>query len=214
GIIQKLEDKIYTEKTDSKSIIHLDKNENLKGLQFLDELYMAIVKKVCLSIKYQSFKAREPSLINFHPYILKEFNNRWFLIGRNTKEQAIRNLALDRIVSIDYNLDIPYRNYDFDGEAYYKNTVGVTVLNDDSLKEIKLKINRANAPYVLTKPFHHSQEFVERLEDGSVIVQLKVHTNFELERLILGFGSSIEVLSPRELRGRIKRNLTLALENY
>ena len=99
-----------------------------------------------LKLHYQSFKAREPSLINFHPYILKEFNNRWFLIGRNTKEKAIRNLALDRIISIDYNLDISYQNYDFDGDEYYKNTVGVTVLNEDSLKEITLKIVLLSIP--------------------------------------------------------------------
>lgn len=214
GIINKLEDKIYTEKTHSPSIIHLDKNDNLKGLQFLDELYIAILKEVCLTITYQSFKAREASEINFHPYILKEFNNRWFLIGRNTREDAIRNLALDRIIGIEYNLDIPYQKKDFDGEDYYKDTIGVTVLNESSLKVIKLKINRLNAPYVLTKPFHVSQKFIERLEDGSVIVELKVHTNFELERLILGFGSSIEVLSPRDLRSRVKRNLKNALENY
>lgn len=214
GIIQKLEDKIYTEKTHTKSIIQLDKNENLKGLKFLDELYMAIMKKIVLSINYQSFKAREPKLIKFHPYILKEFNNRWFLIGRNNSEGVIRNLALDRIVKLDYDLDIEYKNFDFDGEEYYKDTIGVTVLNDKRLKEIKLKFNRENAPYVLTKPFHSSQQFIERLEDGSVIVQLTVHTNYELERLILGFGSSVEVLSPRDLRGRIKRNLAIALDNY
>ena len=214
GIINKLEDKIYTEKTHSSSIIHLDKNESLKGLQFLDELYMAIVKKVCLTITYQSFKAREASKINFHPYILKEFNNRWFLIGTPTKESVIRNLALDRIISVEYNLDIPYVKGDFDGDDYYKNTIGVTVLNDSSLKVIKLKINRLNAPYVLTKPFHSSQKTIERLEDGSVIIELTVHTNYELERLILGFGSSIEVLSPRDLKRRITRNLANALANY
>ena len=37
GIIQRLEDKVYTEKTHRSSIIHLDKNENLKGLHWLDE---------------------------------------------------------------------------------------------------------------------------------------------------------------------------------
>ena len=41
-ILQRLEDKIYAEKSHTQPVIHLDKNEKLKGLHFLDELYQAI----------------------------------------------------------------------------------------------------------------------------------------------------------------------------
>ncbi|WP_107037964.1 helix-turn-helix transcriptional regulator [Brumimicrobium mesophilum] len=214
GIIQRLEDKIYTEKTTQPAIIHLDKNENLKGLQYLDTLYQAILKKICLNITYQSFKARASSDYVFHPYILKQFNNRWFLVGRQAKQKQILTLALDRITNIEYNLDTPYLNENFNGDEFYKNTIGVTVLNDDQLQEIELQIDRPNAPYVITKPFHHSQKVVGRLQDGSVIISLKVHLNFEFDRLILGFGDSIKVLKPRYLKNRIKRKLKRALEGY
>ena len=214
GIIQRLEDKVYTEKTQQSPIIHLDKNENLKGLEHLDFLYQAILKKMVLKISYKSFKAREASLMVFHPFILKEFNNRWFLIGKTAAKRPIVNLALDRIITLDYDLTIPYLDEDFDGDVYYKNTFGVTVLNDEQCQEIILKIDRGNAPYVLTKPFHSSQEMIERLPDGSVIFKLKVHLNFEVERLILGFGDSLEVLEPRQLRRRIKIKLKNALKLY
>ncbi len=214
GIIQKLEDKIYTEKTSNASIIHLDKNENLKGLEHLDVLYQAILKKIVLMIQYQSFKARQPTPTIFHPYILKEFNNRWFLVGRKADEDKITTFALDRIVSIEPSLKEDYRDENFDGDAYYKNTIGVTVFDTAGIREVILKIDRSNAPYVLTKPFHHSQEILERSKDGSVTIKISVHQNFELERLILGFGETIEVLKPRILRNRIKRKLEIALSNY
>lgn len=214
GIIQRLEDKVYSEKTAQSAIIHLDKNEDLKGLEFLDLLYQAILKKLCLTITYQSFKARESSDYNFHPFILKQFNNRWFLVGRQEKHKQILTLALDRITNIEYNLEIPYLKEDFNGDEFYKDTIGVTVLNDDQLQEVKLQIDHSNAPYALTKPFHHSQKLVERLDDGSVIISLKVHLNFEFDRLILGFGDSIKVLKPRHLKTRIKRKLKNALESY
>ena len=214
GIIQRLEDKVYAEKTDQASIIHLDKNENLKGLQYLDVLYQAILKELVLTITYQSFKARDASDIPFHPYILKEFNNRWFVVGRKKKSEPILTLALDRISNIDYNLDITYEKSDFNGDTFYENTIGVTVLNDDQLQEVHLKLDRRNAPYVLTKPFHHTQRIVERFEDGGVVVSVKVHLNFEFERLILGFGESIEVLKPRILRKRMKKKLERALDLY
>lgn len=214
GIIQRLEDKVYTEKTNQASIIHLDKNENLKGLEFLDTLYQAILKKLCLKISYQSFKARESTDITFHPFILKEFNNRWFLVGKKSAKEPVMTLALDRMISIDYDLDTPMIQSNFDGDEHYKNTIGVTVLNDDHLLDVVLKFDRRNAPYVLTKPLHHSQKTIDKLEDGSVIIQVRVHQNFEFDRLILGFGSSVEVIEPKILRTRIKRTLKSALKKY
>lgn len=215
GIIQRLEDKVYTEKTHSTAIIHLDKNEKLKGLAHLDVLYQAILKKICLSITYQSFKARAPQTILLHPYILKEFNNRWFVIGKKQGETKLMTLALDRIHSLEYNLAVDYIATDFNGDEYYKDTIGVTVMNAESVSDVVLKFDRWNAPYVLTKPLHHSQEIRETDEaTGAVTVKIHVTINYELERLILGFGRSVEVISPNRLRDRIQKNLAQALANY
>ncbi len=214
GIIQRLEDKVYTEKTHQAPIIHLDKNEGLKGLQYLDLLYQSILKEICLDIDYQSFKARSASTITFHPYLLKEFNNRWFVVGRLERNKRLLTLALDRINRIEWNLKTTYLKEEFDGDEYYKNTIGVTVMGEDMLQKVTLKLDRYNVPYVLTKPMHHSQKVIEQLEDGSQIIQIEVHLNFELERLILGFGESIEVISPRRLRNRIKNKLVQAAKHY
>ncbi len=213
GIIQRLEDKVYTEKTHQAPVIHLDKNEYLQGLEHLDLLYQAILKKLVLKITYKSFKARESSVLTFHPFILKEYNNRWFLIGKTSKESPVVNLALDRIIEIDYDLNTIYLDESFNGDEYYKNTIGVTVLNDAQLQEIIFKVDNFNAPYILTKPFHASQEVLEMTDEG-MIFRIKVHLNFELERLILGFGESIEVIAPRHLRKRIRKKLERALEHY
>lgn len=214
GVIQKLEDKVYSEKSQQAPIIYLEKNEQLKGLEHLDVLYQAILKKICLTISYQSFKAHAPSELAFHPYILKEFNNRWFLVGRRDQDQKVLTLALDRISRIAPQLSLRYDARGFDGESFYQNTIGVTVLDDRFLYEVHLKVDRRNAPYVLTKPFHASQKVLQKLADGSVIVSVKVHLNFEFERLILGFGASIEVLKPRRLRKRMQKELERALEGY
>ena len=177
-------------------------------------LYQAIVKEICLSITYQAFKARQASTLTFHPFILKECNNRWFVVGKKDQTSPILTLALDRIQKIEVDLSTPYIQEDFNGEKYYQNTIGVTVLSERHLKEIVLKIDRSNAPYVLTKPFHTSQQVLEKLPDGSILIQLYIHINYELERLILGFGESIEVIKPRILRSSIRRKLQKALEGY
>ncbi|MBB3696820.1 WYL domain-containing protein [Flammeovirga yaeyamensis] len=214
GIIKRLEDKVYSEKTNQPCIIHFDKNENLKGLQHLDIIYQAILKEVCLNVKYQSFTAKKPTHIVFYPYILKEFNNRWFMVGKRKNNRVILNFALDRIMEIDYNFVDEYIKEPFDGEKYYKDTIGVTVMNKKQLYECHLKVNKINAPYVLTKPIHQSQKLVEELEDGSVIISVYVHINYEFERIILGFGDSMEVIKPWTLKSRMKWRLKKAYLNY
>jgi len=214
GVIQKLEDKIYRGQSEQSPIIHLDKNENLKGLSYIDELYQAILKKLVLTISYQSFKARKSQPITLHPLILKEYNNRWLLVGCKDGTSAIMTLALDRILDIKMELSIPYDSRDFDADEYYKDTIGVTVLDDNSLYNVVIKVNKLHAPYVLTKPIHHSQQLVEKHADHSMTFSLRVHNNFEFQRKILGFGDGIEVISPSRIRRQIKKVLRNAVGRY
>ncbi|MFH6946392.1 helix-turn-helix transcriptional regulator [Flavobacterium sp. FlaQc-50] len=213
-ILQRLEDKIYAEKSHTKPVIYLDKNEGLKGLHYLDEIYQAIIKKTVLVLTYKSFKSTEESTFNFHPFLLKEFNNRWFLIGKRKGSAPITNLALDRIVSIDYDFNLPYIEEDFDAESFYKNVIGVTVNTGSRPRKIELWIDAINAPYVLTKPLHQTQRLIRENEDKSIIIHLFLSPNYEMERILLGFGDGIEIISPENLRDRMKRILAKALQRY
>ena len=213
-ILQRLEDKIYAEKSHTKPVIYLDKNEKLKGLHYLDEVYQAIIKKVALVITYKSFKSREETKFNFHPFILKEFNNRWFIIGKKKGSQPITNLALDRIIAIDYDFNLPYLEENFDAESYYNNIIGVTMNSGLKPRRIELWIDAENAPYVLTKPLHTSQRLIKENENGSIIIHLFLIPNYEMERLLLGFGKGLEVLRPESLRNRMKSILEGAILRY
>jgi predicted DNA-binding transcriptional regulator YafY len=213
-ILQRLEDKIYAEKSNSKPVIHLDKNENLKGLHFLDEIYQAIIKKVVLVITYKSFTSRDEKQFHFHPFILKEFNNRWFLVGKTKKNQPIRNLALDRIIKIDYDFNIAFLEDDFNADAFYKNVVGVTVNTGLQPRKIELWIDSINAPYVITKPLHNTQRLIKTNEDGSIIIHLILIENYELDRILLGFGNGLEVLKPERMRKRMRTIIYKSLERY
>ena len=210
GVLQRLEDSVYASQKNNRAIIHLDKNEQLKGLEFIDVIYEAIQNKKVIDVAYQSFSARSSSIMKVHPQLLKEFNNRWFLLATN-KGKFI-TLALDRIVTIDIDSGIEYQDLQVDGDTYYKDVVGVTVSNSKPLR-IKFWVDKKNAPYVITKPFHTSQRIIETREDGTIFNILVQH-NFELERLILGFGDSIEVLKPKKLRDRILRKLHQSVKNY
>jgi len=210
GVLQRLEDSVNSSQKDKRAIIHLDKNEQLKGLEFIDVLYDVIQTKKVIEVTYQSFKARKASVMIVHPQLLKEFNNRWFLLA-NQKGKFI-TLALDRMTEIVSLDDEIYEDFKIDGDDYYRDVVGVTVSNSRA-ERIQFKIDHKNAPYVITKPFHPSQRIIEEKEDG-VIFNIFVQINFELERLILGFGDTIEVLKPLKLRNRMLKKLKTSLRNY
>jgi len=214
GMVQKLEDHIHSKKNQQQPIIDFEKNEQLKGLEYLDVLYQAILKKQVLEVSYQSFKAKKANTQTFHPYLLKEFNNRWFVLGSIGGTEKVSNLALDRIHSIETDSTTLYVDRGgINANDFYKDVVGVTVSENVPVHTVLLRIDLWNAPYLLTKPMHHSQKVVERSEE-SVTVSLEVQHNFELEREILGYGDALEVLEPRGLRNRIAKRLEKNFSKY
>jgi predicted DNA-binding transcriptional regulator YafY/ectoine hydroxylase-related dioxygenase (phytanoyl-CoA dioxygenase family) len=213
SMVQKLEDHVYTQQTHEKALIDFEKNDNLKGLEFLDQLYKFILNKEAIEMTYHSFKARHESTFTFHPYLLKEFRNRWFIIGKRKSDEGIMNLALDRIISVEKSSKTFILDKNFNSEAYYKQVIGVSVSPTIETETVLLYINHKHAPYVLTKPFHHSQKEVSR-DNYGVTVSLDVQLNFELEKEILALGEGIKVIAPERLKRNIKERLYDAIDAY
>ncbi|HEY9008734.1 MAG TPA: WYL domain-containing protein [Ohtaekwangia sp.] len=213
GMVQRLESKIHAAKTNQEPVIDFEKNENLKGLEHIDTLYKAITNQCTVELCYQSFKARSASTFPFHPYYLKEYRNRWFVLGVRKKNMPILNLALDRIISIkDCELKyIPRTKFHL--PTYLHDVIGVSVNENGQAENVVLHADNETAPYIITKPLHHSQQVIETLPNG-VVFSLKVQLNFELEREILGFGNRIKVIVPERLKRRIKDTLERALDLY
>lgn len=212
GIIRKLEDQLNVKSNKENPLIDFDKNENLKGLEYLDICYQAVSEKKVLSITYKSFKAKSESNFHIHPQFLKEFNNRWFMIGVKEKNDPILTLALDRIISVEI-LEKRYVDLNLVPNEYYKDVIGVTVSVRTRTQNIVFHVERNNAPYVLTKPLHRSQIVLQEDKNGTIF-QISVQPNFELERLLLGFGAGITVIKPKRLKNKIIRTMQKALENY
>jgi predicted DNA-binding transcriptional regulator YafY len=201
GLLNKLENKIELE-INNNQIIHIDKNENLKGIDKLNQLYKIIQKKESIIIEYKSFKSRNANKFVYIPLILKEYNNRWFLVGHRENSEYILNLALDRIIDYKPNKNSVKRIENFNPDQYYEHVLGVTVNKGILPRKIILSVKSGLIPYILTKPIHHSQKLIEKKEN-EIIISLKLAINFELERVILGFGNEIEVISPPSLRNKI-----------
>lgn len=213
-MVARLENNLYTSSQQSPNHIQLEGNKLLKGIEHINPLYQAILHQKTLEIDYKSFKASEARKGIYYPYLLKEYRNRWFLIVKAKDGNVLLTLALDRIESFRDMTGETYLVYDgVDLERYYEDAIGVTKTERDRAHKVILHLDKQNAPYVLTKPLHHSQTVLEDDETG-VTIRIDVVLNFELEREILGFGESIKVLAPGNLQNRIRRRLENAVAKY
>ncbi|MGN0002886.1 MAG: helix-turn-helix transcriptional regulator [Sphingobacterium composti] len=214
-LIARLESNLNKGEGNQKSVIQMEGNKLLKGLQWITPIYKAIREEIPLLIDYKSFKSKEAIETVYYPYLLKEYRNRWFAIVKPKNGSVILTLALDRIKNIQEMAKsgfVRYEGVDFD--RYFEDTIGVTKSHNDRGQRVLLSVDAKNAPYVETKPIHASQKIIERHEDGSIIIRIDVVLNYELEREILGFGEAIKVLSPLRLKERIINRVRRSLLQY
>jgi predicted DNA-binding transcriptional regulator YafY len=111
---------------------------------------------------------------------------------------------LDRIESIELSSSEYTPNIQYDWDEYFDDMIGVSRLPNGVLTKIQLKFTSNQAPYIKTKPLQGSQKVISEGADGFVI-QIEVIPNYELESLILGFGSDCEVISPVEFKKNIQK---------
>lgn len=172
-------------------IIQFESNPAVQGLEWLGKLYAAITQQRVLSIHYQPFNAPAETII-FHPYLLKEWRNRWYVVGRHQVKQAAWNLALDRIQAI-HPSNRPFLPNDlFDPLTRYQDVIGVTV-NEQPVQEIVFRCRKNICGYLHTKPLHHSQRLIESTEVDEVF-SIRVIPNAEVYGELYRFGKDLEVV--------------------
>ena len=197
--------------TTRETIVSFDENFDLRGRSWFAKLFSAIASQQALEIKYKPF-GRPLKTYSFHPYLLKQYNNRWFLIGCIEGRSYITNLPLDRIEDIA-PAAIDYRpNTEIDFHEYFDEMVGVSRQGNECSKVV-IRVSNDQYPYIETKPLHGTQRVVSR-EDDYTVIQIEVIINTELKQLLLSQGSHVTVISPEALREEIKADLMKNLEKY
>ena len=210
-ILTRMQDKIACQ-TDNNKVVYIETNNKLKGLNFLGPLFDAVKRKDALIIEYKSFKAKRESRIYISPYILKEYNNRWFVIGVSPQKE-VKTLALDRIIEIRKDDNHKYvDNTVFNPEKYLNEMIGVTRDLESNVETVIFWVDAHQTPYIETKPFHESQEIEKENEDGSKVFRIRIIINYELERKLLGYGSHIKVIEPLHLKQRIANEVVNRIE--
>lgn len=194
---------LLVQKTDaghqlSSSHIQFETNHLIRGKQLLAPIYKAIANQSVLTIRYQPFLDPE-KVLTMHPYLLKEWRNRWYIFGR-TGENQLWNLALDRITHVEVDPKTQFQPNDlFNPATWFHDMVGVTKPDGAQPTSITLETSELVSHYLETKPLHHSQQLLER-NNGKARFALHVIPNPELLGDLLFFGGDLKVVAPEEVK--------------
>ena len=207
-----------------RKIISLAKNP-IENSNILGELFTAISQKQVIELHYHKFQDSNNILsINVHPYLLKEYNRRWYLFAAAESDDKFLCFALDRIDSI---VPLPahhYIEYEGDINERFEDIIGVT-LNDGPVLKIVFWVSDKSKDYVETKPLHESQKHIntdveERLRSEHPILsdgrffQIECIENYELIRELSSFGKELIVLQPLQIREAVANRVAEMNEMY
>jgi predicted DNA-binding transcriptional regulator YafY len=166
-----------------------------------------------ISLTYLKF-AETPteSKYDLEPYLLKEYRNRWYLLGWDPGRGHIRTFGCDRIRGIVVKEAQKFQvQPTFDARNYFEHAMGITVLGDGTPEDVAFRCDPLLAKYLTSQPLHHSQS-MDLAEDGQVTVRLRVMPTFELLQWLQAHASELTLLQPESIRDSVVANLKNALE--
>lgn len=183
------------------------------GGAYLKDLFSAITRKRVVHFAYAKFTGGKERQYTLHPYLLKEYRNRWYVIGWNPDKQAVVVFGLDRIKGPVALTDQYFeRRSDFDPDLYFKHSLGITAINE-APEQVHLRFSPLSGKYVASQPWHHSQQVV-RDDEVALEVTMALCITRELVMQVLSYGADVEVKAPQKLRDQVARELRKAMRPY
>lgn len=170
-----------------------------------EEIFTALRESRHLTFEYTYFRngcsvARK----DVKPYCLKESQHRWYLVGKDVKDDVMKCFAVDRMSSMEAHARKFLRDDGIDIPALFNESYGVWNDLRDPVEEVILHYDALDGAFVKTLPLHDSQEILrDDPEEGLTIrLRLRVTNDFVME--LLSRSRSLEVIAPDHLRKRVR----------
>lgn len=183
------------------------------GKAFVEPLLDALQRDVVVIIDYQSYEGPH-EIYHVSPYALKAYNRQWYLLGYVEEKNAIRNIALNRILDFKKTNKSFDRPKDFDARKYYANTIGIFVNEDLKVETVKVRAFGVQMEYLRALPLHKSQAEVKTKYGEYADFQYRLCITPELVSVLLSMGEKVEVIEPPSLRQQIMDRLNASMKRY
>ena len=207
--------KTITLEKDTHKYLSLDDTSLVKNFSYFDIILDAIKFKKEIRFHHSSFyhiEREAPKVHTVKPHLLKEYQNRWYVVGEVDNE--FRVYGLDRIDNLEVLNNKPFKNKTEQANEKFYHTVGLN-FSDYEPTKIVLRFDISQKRYLESLKLHHTQkEDLDNSIDGFYTISLFVSYNFELKQQILKYGKFVEVLEPEFVRQDIKQELQQANNLY
>lgn len=188
-----------------KDIVLTDRR-TADGASHLPLLIRAIEERRLVRFRYQKFEGGAPTSPEVAPYAVKNWRNRWYVLGIKRGEHILKAFGLDRLTELVKLRETFVRREDVDPRKKYEDCFGIVDDERCPVENVKLKFSYYDGQYLKTLWLHSSQNIVEHDEEkDSCIITLRVRLTWDFKMELLSRISSLEVLEPQSLREEIAR---------
>jgi predicted DNA-binding transcriptional regulator YafY len=185
--------------------VSFDDSSSFKGIENLEPILIAIKQGRKLKFTHYSYYKKTKTDYSISPLILKEYINRWYLIGVPDDMNDIRTFGIDRLSNIKITTlsKIKKRQYKKELSKFDK-LIGL-YYSEEEPQKIVLKVNNEHLKYLESLPLHQSQKIIESEEPGFGLAIYNIIPNYEFTTELLKMSIEIEVLEPKEYRDYFKK---------
>ena len=189
--------------------------DKIAGLEWFNFFFQAIEKEEPVSFDYTRY---EPPYVTtrhlFHPYFLKEYQQRWYVIGFSATRNHIRTFGLDRVSNPTRTFSADFYRYPrFNPDKYYRHMIGITPYNINEVHRVVLEFTPHQARYLKSVPLHDTQRVVHD-GDEKCIMEYDLIMSYELIMKLLSFGPNVRVRGPEKLEQKMIELLSKNLMRY
>lgn len=196
--------------SDSIDYIDFDRNKQLINSNILSNLLQAIYNKNNVLLEYHSFNREGNSTYDYQPYLIKQYQNRWYVFGTINKNE-FRTFGIDRISNLTIQKET-FKPLSKKSKLFFDDIIGI-IYSVGEVQKVVLSFTPQQGKYIKNQPLHSSQTIlIDNQEE--VRIQIQVKLNYELEEQILRQADKVKVIEPLELKEQIKKRLTEALKYY
>jgi hypothetical protein len=196
--------------TDSLSLRDYILLENVPaGQEFLQTIILAIKTRRRIKIQYQKFGFEAGEKL-ISPYALKLFHQRWYLLSHTGNHFA--TYSLDRMLMVQIT-DEPFEIPDgFKPESYFTEYFGV-LTDETPMAHVVVRAYGKTANYLRTLPLHHSQRELQQTDEYTEF-SFDIRPTYDFIGQLLSHGDGIEVVSPDDVREKMRQKIVENLKRY
>lgn len=200
------------ESKDSLKHISFDSGGGLKGIENLKPLLKAIKDHRKIAFTHFNFQTEKVKRYSLKPYLLKEYQNRWYVVGIVGGFNEFRTFGIERIENLEIKTDTFKPDKKLNPIDMFKQTIGL-IYSGNIAQTIVLSFTPTQGKYIKTLALHSSQKIVIDNEQECRI-SIEVVPNYELTQQILSHGETVNVIEPQWLKDEIKDSLKRTLKKY